>query len=782
MKPIDQPRIAFTGWNPFQFLHFEKLSSRFPDATLVVEERKNAQGVFDLESLRSGGKKVVHYDRRRMGKLDGEFDIIVCQTPFAGIEEIRKSRIAMLQYGYAKEAHNFGPWRSLADVCLTFGDYASRKMEAFCPAVATGNPRYEDWSNPDFREAARKKYADRIDPSKKTILYAPTWGGLSSLNEFADAVQALSGDFNVILKLHHNSQLAGPAFMDSIRKKFGAICDTRDDIVELLGVADAMISDYSGAIFDAIYCKVPVILLNPSSGESAAASKSDRYSIERARREEIGVVVEAPAKLRKALEGSLGNPSKQIASVAELRAGLFVEAENASQLAEETLLKLANGEFRQNQIQGYIRKEIRASLRAKTELSAARTFGGFVRMVGDQIRKKLHLAPKPASAKNHKTETVKKRKSPKAAATGTKAKAPSKAEIDSPHVLRLPFDGDMPDLVKPSTAHENEADIRFIHVPHGPDAPPQTSLTLIARKDPQARACLVHLSKSGYYAYCTKEGCTRFVRSDLVASIWIKIKAGEYQMTPDEVVYSVTPPANGSKPARLLVVMSSVHASPNTASLHRYFMQNFPTIQKYIPPDTAVLRVGDMGGVLGAFYLNTVHRPDNVSAIQRLIASVCADLGVDRNLVVLYGGSKGGTGAFYHSFLGSYRCVSVDPIVADEHYIKNLKDFHFTAGGVFAENKETVFNRLVADHRNPSPSGAAPARHAVICSERSPQFPYITRILMEPLRREVAFFNSRNPEIKDHPDVAAKTINTTTMLLNMQLYGLDITPGVTDID
>ena len=324
--------------------------------------------------------------------------------------------------------------------------------------------------------------------------------------------------------------------------------------------------------------------------------------------------------------------------------------------------------------------------------------------------------------------------------------------------------------------------IRFVHVSHGEGAPEDTNLVLMARKNADARRCLVELSKSGYYAYCTMEGCTRFVRSDRVETLWLKVKSGDFIMTKDELVYTVTPPADGRKPARLLVVFSSIHENPNSASLHRYFTQNFPSIQKYIPQDTAVLRIGDLGGVLGAFYLNTVHRPGNAAAVQKLIVSMRIQLGVDPDAMVLYGASKGGTAAFYHGMLGGHRFVAVDPIVADEHYVKNIQDFHFTVGGVFPETKEQVFERFVREIRSRKGRIPPSTKHTVICSERSPQFRYISKMLIDPLRDRVAFFNSRNPAILDHPDVGKHTVNTATMLLNMQLYGLQILPGVTDID
>lgn len=372
-----QPKVGFVGWNPFQFLHVARIIPRFPGATLIVEDRKSARNMFEPESL-SGAARVIHCDRKEMGKLDGQYDVLVCQTPFAGIERIRGTKIAMVQYGYAKEAHNFAPWRSFGDVCLTFGDYASRKIEPFCSSVATGNPRYEEWGDESFHHAARAKYQSRIDPAKKTILYAPTWGPLSSYSQFGEAVLALAKNFNVIFKVHHNTQRSGTKSMETLRKKFGVIHGANDDIIELLSVADLMISDFSGAIFDAIYCKVPVVLLDSHGADSCPESKSDRYSIERARRKDLGEIVSTPGDLPKAVDKALDPVSLLHLPQAGLRDELFTDAASASRNAELVIRDLIEGMFQQTQSQSYMREEMRNHYRCKNQFRALRVVGRFL--------------------------------------------------------------------------------------------------------------------------------------------------------------------------------------------------------------------------------------------------------------------------------------------------------------------------------------------------------------------------------------------------------------------
>ena len=219
----------------------------------------------------------------------------------------------------------------------------------------------------------------------------------------------------------------------------------------------------------------------------------------------------------------------------------------------------------------------------------------------------------------------------------------------------------------------------------------------------------------------------------------------------------------------------------NAPGLMRYFEQNFASVSKYVPHDTAILRIADLGGICGAFYLDTTFLPNNAENIQIAINRVRNELNLGTDSVVLYGASKGGTGALYHAVKGHYRCVAVDPIVADEHYITSYGDLHFTETGAFPRSKENVFTELVSELDN-LPSPLAATRWSVILSDRSPQHKYLSRTLVDRTDRLFSFFESRHPAIKDHPDVGPNTVNTATALMNFHLYSIPVTTGTFVID
>ncbi|HBD1449606.1 TPA: CDP-glycerol--glycerophosphate glycerophosphotransferase, partial [Escherichia coli] len=139
---------------------------------------------FSCNLLHNTDVPVIVWDRSKMAELDGLFDIIICQTIFFRMETFVKTKIVMIQYGYAKEPHNYGAWRSLGDLCLTYGDYARKKISHFCPSVSIGNPRYDKWhkviNNKDVQ------VPENNNVTLKKILYVPTWGDLSSIDYYLD--------------------------------------------------------------------------------------------------------------------------------------------------------------------------------------------------------------------------------------------------------------------------------------------------------------------------------------------------------------------------------------------------------------------------------------------------------------------------------------------------------------------------------------------------------------------------------------------------------------------
>ena len=336
------PSIAFIGWNPFQIRHILGVAQKLENSCIIIEKRKDHIYKFDEELLTESGVPTVLWPKNKIYQLDGLFDVIVCQTPFKQMDLIKKSRIAMMQYGYAKADHNYGSWRSRADLCMVYGEHAARHIRPMCPVVITGNPSFDIWNDPAFHLASKKKYGELIDPLKKTILYAPTWGDLSTINLYFDEILSLSDEYNVLLKLHHNTD-----FLEKKKRKYlrsSSSClsfGANTNLLELISISDLVISDYSGAIFDALQCKLPVILLHRIDQKSDS-SESKSESLEYSACRQIGPVIKKSGILKKIIADIIECPISFKEPNKIITQDLYLEAPDATSRVVKALIELAS--------------------------------------------------------------------------------------------------------------------------------------------------------------------------------------------------------------------------------------------------------------------------------------------------------------------------------------------------------------------------------------------------------------------------------------------------------
>ena len=109
-----------------------------------------------------------------------------------------------------------------------------------------------------------------IDPSRRTVLYAPTWTPYASLNVMGEELITQLGraGFCVIVKLHDNSRDTDPRNsggvnwverLTPILQTYGGHLAVRSTITPYLVAADVMISDHSSAGFEYLLLNRPLI-------------------------------------------------------------------------------------------------------------------------------------------------------------------------------------------------------------------------------------------------------------------------------------------------------------------------------------------------------------------------------------------------------------------------------------------------------------------------------------------------------------------------------------------
>lgn len=109
-----------------------------------------------------------------------------------------------------------------------------------------------------------------LDPSRRTVLYAPTWTPYSSLNVMGEELvnQLARAGFCVIVKLHDNSRDPDPrnsggtdwvGRLTPILQNSGGHLAERGTVAPYLVAADVMISDHSSAGFEYLLLDRPLI-------------------------------------------------------------------------------------------------------------------------------------------------------------------------------------------------------------------------------------------------------------------------------------------------------------------------------------------------------------------------------------------------------------------------------------------------------------------------------------------------------------------------------------------
>ncbi|WP_445011800.1 capsular polysaccharide export protein, LipB/KpsS family [Vreelandella stevensii] len=250
---------AFVVNNTFQLRLFLPILRNLKISILLLDDSLRSDNI-DLSILVGCNVFVVKSSSSVIKQLDGCVSSFNCQTYFTGLSYITSSVVVMLQYGLAKEKYNYGAWRRMADAVFCFGEYSHQKFLKHTTSIITGPLNgYEQlikFNEKDF------------DPSKdltcKHVLVLPTWGAISTLESLVHNVDVLvSMGFTITIKPHHNDYKKVSELLSLEQSVVVAKPD--DDTFELIRNADCIISDYSGAIFDAVLFDKPVILFQPFS-------------------------------------------------------------------------------------------------------------------------------------------------------------------------------------------------------------------------------------------------------------------------------------------------------------------------------------------------------------------------------------------------------------------------------------------------------------------------------------------------------------------------------------
>ncbi len=320
----------------------------------------------------------------------------------------------------------------------------------------------------------------------------------------------------------------------------------------------------------------------------------------------------------------------------------------------------------------------------------------------------------------------------------------------------------------------------FVHIDFPDDGTEHNAIER-ARKDPAAREALVGLAREEFYLYKHAGSRSSFVSRRRLPQLWQPVKEGRIKDSASGTLYELEPALNPAGPPKLLVVFPAMGAPIYAPSLFRYATRNYKSIQKFVSPSTTVMRLVDLGGVVGNFYLDTAVLPTNAASIQATIRAVMDELGVAQEDVVLLGSSKGATGAVFHGLSMGLKHVAVDPVLHEEHYWEKHNDSHFTRETTFDLTKQEIFAELIKGLEAEGRMDEALSKQVLITSERSPQYEYIAPLLIDGRSTNVVLVNT-NEGIKDHPDVPVFSHHVASSTTDLLLSGVPLVAGRREID
>lgn len=180
------------------------------------------------------------------------------------------------------------------------------------------------------------------------------------------------------------------------------------------------------------------------------------------------------------------------------------------------------------------------------------------------------------------------------------------------------------------------------------------------------------LLKNDYILHGSSGSSFRFIKRKLLNGIYPKFKDVHYRIIPpkDKKVYG---------PNRLLVRMLSYTNQNALSTFDRNFQEDFQSLKNSIIKNTYILEIGDINLISGSFYSNTDNFPDYQQQIGELIKFIANKYNISSKRIVMYGASRGATGALFNGALNNYKIVATDPVIDGQAWF-NMNDRHFTAG------------------------------------------------------------------------------------------------------
>ena len=187
----------------------------------------------------------------------------------------------------------------------------------------------------------------KLDSSRRTVMYAPTYSSASSLHRAGEAIvrAAVDAGWNVIVKLHDRSLDPDPRYTDGIdwRARMRALEEPGRiayvegaDASPFLAAADALITDHSSVGFEFLVLDRPLIVFDVPGLTEAARISPDKVVLLRL----AAYVVSDATSLPRVLQAAARSPSAQSRERQRIADEMFFELGGATARAVSLIQEL----------------------------------------------------------------------------------------------------------------------------------------------------------------------------------------------------------------------------------------------------------------------------------------------------------------------------------------------------------------------------------------------------------------------------------------------------------
>ena len=267
------------------------------------------------------------------------------------------------------------------------------------------------------------------------------------------------------------------------------------------------------------------------------------------------------------------------------------------------------------------------------------------------------------------------------------------------------------------------------------------------------------LLKNDYMLYAHENGVSKLYQRRYVDELWDRNDLNRV----GDIYYSLDEPINANdgktiKNKKLIVIfpcMPKWENFFNPSITERMFNKFYNGIESKLTKNVYTMRIMDLNVTYGSHFINTVNNTTLERDISNAIIEVKETLNLQDKDIVLYGASKGGTGALYYGAKLDLKCLAVDPIIHLGQYNEN--DTHFLRDMRTVDLSEKINAYL---------SQGSKLEKYIIGSENIAfNFKHISKITGS----NVTKLNKKDEKIKKHSDVSRNTVMEALMLLNKML-------------